>query len=157
MNTFDDIRDHLRRDHEATLAELDALRGAVDDAGARARLQKLRRAWVTHALAEEAVVYRALEGAEATASSSDVSVRFVEHRRADGLFEKVLRHRAGTREWKDRLDVLRDFVARHVATEQDGTFIRLAGKLDDDGLCEMGRRFASARGKLLMLEQAKAA
>jgi len=157
MDAFDDIRDHLRRDHEATLAELYALRDETDDHRARSRLQKLRRAWVTHALAEEAVVYRALEGVQATASPSDASKRFVGHSRADRLFEKALRHRAGTLEWIERIDAVRDYITRHAAKEEDGTFTRLAGKLDEDGLCQMGRQFASARGKLLMLEQAKAA
>lgn len=157
MDDFDDIRAQLRGDHVATLAELDAVRGAVDDPGARWRLQKLRRAWMTHALAEETVVYRTLEGVQATSSSSDASMRFFEHRRADRHFERVLRHRAGTRGWIDALDALRNFIARHVATEEEDTFIQLAGRLDQVGLCEMGRRFQLARTKLRMLEDAKAA
>ncbi|MEO5693846.1 MAG: hemerythrin domain-containing protein [Usitatibacter sp.] len=157
MDDFDDIRAQLRGDHVATLAELDALRGAVDGPGARARLQKLRRAWVTHALAEETVVYRTLDGVQVTSSPSDASMRFVEHRRADRHFEKVLHHRAGTRDWIDALDALRDFIARHVAAEQEDTFMRLAGRFDRRGLCEMGRRFQLARTKLRMLEDAKAA
>ena len=63
MDAFDDIRNQLRRDHESALAELDALRGEADDRRCRFLLQRVRRAWMIHALAEEAVVYRALEGA----------------------------------------------------------------------------------------------
>src|SRR5690349_686119 len=113
MDAFDDIRDLLRRDHERALAELDALRGC-DPLECRSRLQKLRRAWVIHALAEETVVYRALEGAAAAASSPRADERFVEHDLIDGLFQKLERGRPATMEWTSQLHVVRDLVARHI-------------------------------------------
>lgn len=157
MDAFDDIRDHLRRDHEATLAELDALRAETDDHRCRFRLQKLRRAWVTHALAEESVVYRALEGAATTESGLRADERFVEHELADTLFDKLANGRPGSPEWRARLNVLRDLVSRHIASEQDQMFAQLAARLDCEALCDMGRQFHLAREKLAMLEEAKAA
>jgi hypothetical protein len=157
MDAFDDIRDHLRRDHELALAELDALRAEGDDHRCRFRLVKLRRAWVIHALAEETVVYRALEGADATGSSSRADERFVEHDLVDGLFEKLARGRPGSHEWSARLNVLHDLMARHIETEHEETFAQLEERFDAEELCELGRQFRLAREKLTLLEEAKAA
>src|SRR5438270_7408013 len=82
-----DVRDLLRLDHEAVLADLDALRGASDSRESLARLRLLRRKWVIHALAEETVVYNALEGLQGV-SSSRAAERFVEHELVENLFEK---------------------------------------------------------------------
>jgi len=156
MDAFDDIRDLLRRDHELALSELDAL-AACDPGDCRARLQKLRRAWVIHALAEETVVYRALEGVEASVSSARADERFVEHDLIDSLFEKLARGRPATNEWTAQLHVVRDLIARHIETEHDETFGKLAQRFDSERLCELGHQFKLARGKLTMLEEAKAA
>lgn len=157
MDAFDDIRDHLRRDHEAGLAELDALRAERDDHRCRFRLSKLRRAWMIHALAEESVVYRALEGADATGSSSRADERFIEHELVDGMFDKLARGRPGSHEWSARLNVLRDLMARHIETEHAETFAQLVARCDAEELGELGRQFQLARDKLTMLEEAKAA
>jgi hypothetical protein len=157
MDAFDDIRDLLRRDHELALAELDALAAGGDESRCRTRLQKLRRAWVIHALAEETVVYRALEGAPSSVSSARADARFVEHDLIDGLFDKLARGRCGSHEWSARLAVTRDLVARHIATEQEETFALLATRFASDELCDMGRQFQLARDKLTLLEEAKAA
>src|SRR4051812_37602552 len=157
MDAFDDIRDLLRRDHELALSELEALRADGEPGERRARLQKLRRAWVIHALAEETVVYRALEGVEASASSARADERFVEHDLVDGLFQKLERGRPGTAEWTAQLSVVRDLIARHIETEHDETFSHLARRFDSEGLCDLGHQFKLAREKLTMLEEAKAA
>jgi hemerythrin-like domain-containing protein len=156
MDAFDDIRDLLRRDHELALAELDAL-ADCNPGDCRARLQKLRRAWVIHALAEESVVYRALEGVAASVSSARADERFVEHDLVDGLFQKMERGRPGTSEWAAQLHVVRDLIARHIETEHDETFSRLAQRYDSEGLCNLGSQFKLTREKLTMLEEAKAA
>jgi hypothetical protein len=64
-------------------------------------LRQVRRAWVIHALAEETVVYRALEGV----GSPHADERFVEHELVEGLFEKLSRLRPGSQEWCARLNV----------------------------------------------------
>lgn len=155
----DDIRDQLRKDHQAVLAELEALRGqAADGARSLAQLAGVRRAWVIHALAEETVVYRALEGPEAANDShTRADQRFVEHELVEGLFDKLSRGRPGTLEWHARLDVARDLVVRHIEIEQDETFRALAERFDAQALAEMGQRFALVRQKLTLLEEAKAA
>jgi hypothetical protein len=157
-DAFDDIRDHLRRDHAWALAELDALRAEDDDHRCRFRLAKLRRAWMIHALAEEAVVYRALEGACVAANSATrVEERFVEHELVESVFAKMSAGRTRSPEWTARLNVVRDLIARHVESEHAETFARLARRFDSQELCELGRRFELAREKLTLLEEAKAA
>ena len=157
MDAFDDIRDLLRRDHEMALSELDALRAEGDESRCRSRLQKLRRAWVIHALAEETVVYRALEGVQSSASSARADERFVEHDLIDGLFDKLSRNRPGTHEWSARVAVVRDLIARHIETEHDETFAALMQRFTSEELCDIGRQFQLAREKLTMLEELKAA
>ena len=153
-----DIRSRLREDHDGILAELDALRSGVDSREAQARLAQMRRTWVIHALAEETVVYRAIESVEAgTDSEARSAERFVEHELVEGLFDKLTRTRVGSSEWNARLHVTRDLIARHIETEHEETFAQLAARYDAAELEEIGRRFESAREKLALLEEAKAA
>ena len=157
-DAFDDIRDHLRRDHESALAELDALRAEGDEHRCRFRLVQLRRAWMVHALAEEAVVYRALEGADVAANSATrADERFVEHELVENVFSRMSAGRPRSSEWLARLNVVRDLIARHVESEHAETFALLARRFDSQELCELGRRFELAREKLTLLEEAKAA
>ena len=154
----DDVRVRLRRDHEATLAEADRLRAERDDQRSLFLLRQLRRSWVIHALAEESVVYRALEGVEGAAFAGTRSdERFVEHELVEALFDKLARLRPGSQEWRARLNVARDIIARHIESEHDELFARLARTFDAEGLGELGRRFELARDKLALLEEAKAA
>jgi hemerythrin HHE cation binding domain-containing protein len=150
-----DIRDQLRRDHENALLDLDALREETNDQRCRAVLRRLRRGWVIHALAEETVVYRALEGVEAGGTRADE--RFIEHELVEGLFDKLGRCRAGSLEWRARINVARSLIVRHIETEHDEMFAELSRRFDAAALDEMGRRFQLAREKLTLLEDAKAA
>jgi hypothetical protein len=151
-----DVRDVLRLDHEAVLSELEQLRVAQDARDAIARLQRLRRRWVIHALAEETVVYNALEGLQGVASTR-ADERFVEHEIVEGLFDKLTRARPGTLEWKARINVARNLITRHIESEHQELFARLATRFDAARLAELGERFELARDKLNLLEEAKAA
>jgi hemerythrin superfamily protein len=152
----DDIRERLREDHARTLADADRLRVEQDADRSVFLLRQLRRSWVIHALAEETVIYRALEGVEGRAEPHS-DERFVEHELVEGLFEKLGRLRPGTHEWRARLNVARDLVARHIESEHNDLFTRLERRFAAEELAEMGRRFELAREKLTLLEQAKAA
>ena len=152
-----DIRNQLRRDHQLALAELEALRQENDDHRCHAMLEALRRSWVIEALAKESVVYRAIEGVESGADSMRADQRFVEHELVQGLFEKLSQMRAGTIEWHARLNVARELIMRLIETEHEQVFAKLAQRHDAAGLAELGDAYESARTKLTMLEEAKAA
>ena len=149
-----DIREQLRRDHAKALAELTAVGAEADERRAQARLARLRHAWMLHALAEETVVYRALEGAGATAHADE---RFVEHELVDAQFQKLAQGRVGTHEWKARINVVRDVMTRHIEAEEGGLFVNLVERYSAEELLELGGRFMMARDKLAMLEAAKKA
>lgn len=151
-----DIRDRLREDHDTALAELEALRAEDDAHRCKARLIRLRQAWRVHALAEETVVYRALEG-EAANLSHAADERFVEHDLIGGLFEKLVALDRATLEWPARLRVLCELIARHIDKEHEDLFTQLGQRFPADELAEMGRRFELASEKLALLEEAKAA
>jgi len=150
-----DIRDRLRKDHEEVLAELEQLR-ADGDSQSLPLLARLRRLWVIHALAEETVVYRALEGLEGDARKR-ADERFVEHELVEGLFDKLSRSRPGSSEWMARLGVARELIRRHIETEHQDLFAQLAERYDEKGLADLGEQFSVARDKLTLLEEAKAA
>ena len=152
-----DIRDQLRKDHEKVLAELEALRHETDDHRCHALLARLRRSWMIDTLAKEIVVYRAVEGVEALNDSIRADQRFVEHELVEGLFEKLSHMRAGTLEWHARLNVARELIMRLIEREHENLFGKLAQRYDAAGLAQLGESFESARAKIAMLEEAKAA
>ena len=151
----EDVRERLRADHDAALAALDELRGERDPKRCAARLGEVRTAWMVHALAEETVVYRALEGNADSGARADE--RFIEHELVGGLFDKLIAARPETLEWNARLNVIRDLISRHIESEQRVLFAQLGDLFDAQALREMGERFTLARDKLLLLERAKAA
>jgi hemerythrin superfamily protein len=148
-----DVRQQLRRDHQKALAELDAIAAEPDARRSQVRLARLRRAWMVHALAEETVVYRAVEGAPAHRADE----RFVEHELVENMFEKIARARHGTLEWQARINVVRELIYRHVQAEEGSLFADLDERHSAEELVEMGRNFVLARDKLAMLEEAKKA
>ena len=149
-----DIRAQLRRDHEQALRELESLRIERDERRCRDKLGHLRQAWVVHALAEESVVYRALEDVQWTERADE---RFIEHELVGGLFDKLGQAHPGSLEWDARLNVVRDLIAHHIDGEHADMFARLSKRFDSYGLAELGERFRLVRQKLEMLEHAKAA
>ena len=146
-----DIREQLRLDHAKALAELGAIGEESDARRARARLARLRHAWMIHALAAETVVYRALEGG----ITHHADERFVEHELVESLFQKLTHARGGTHEWKGQIGVLRDLMTRHIESEEGGLFVNLSERYSAEELVEMGTQFMLARDKLAMLEDAK--
>ena len=149
----DDVRECLRADHDAALAALEHLRSETDPHRCSARLREVRTAWVVHALAEETVVYRMLEGS----GGDRADERFIEHELVGGLFDRLATARAGSLEWNARVNVIRDLISRHIESEYRILFPQLARRFDVQELATMGERFRLARDKLLMLERAKAA
>ena len=151
----EDVRQFLRMEHDQLLAMLDALRLERDPSRCKDGLRDVRTAWIVHALAEETVVYRALEGVQGPGGRADE--RFVEHELVGGLFDKLAQVGAGTLEWNARLNVARELIARHIETEYRDLFPLLGGRFGVEALAGMGARFRQARDMLLVCEEAKAA
>ncbi len=149
-----DVREQLRHDHAKALAELDGVARETDAGRCHARLARLRGAWRVHALAEETVVYRALEGLDKGTRADE---RFVEHELVEGMFEKLSVMRVGTLEFQARVRVLRELMARHTQSEEGSLFADLADRFSAEQLVELGHQFVLARDKLGMLEEAKKA
>lgn len=150
-----DVRERLRAEHDQVIAALDALRGETDPQRCASMLRDVRTAWMVHALAEETVVYRALEGVTDPGPRADE--RFIEHEVVGNLFDKIAQARPGTLEWNARLNVVRELIARHIDAEYRDLYPQLVRRFDARQLAELAERFGLARDKLLVLEQAKAA
>ena len=151
----EDVRQFLRMEHDQLLALLDALRQERDASRCKDGLRDARTAWIVHALAEETVVYRALEGVQDPGSRADE--RFVEHELVGGLFDRLAQVAAGSLEWNARLNVTRELIARHIETEYRDLFPLLGGRYEVAELAEMGARFRQVRDMLMVCEEAKAA
>lgn len=151
----DDVRQRLRVEHDQVIAALDGLRGENDPSCCAKQLRDVRTAWMVHALAEETVVYRALEGVTDPGPRADE--RFIEHEVVGNLFDKLAQARPGTLEWNARLNVVRDLIARHIEAEYRDLYPQLSRRFDAKQLAELAERFGLVRDKLLVLEQAKAA
>lgn len=153
-----DIREQLRRDREEVLAGLEALGCAgIDRVTARDRLADLRRCWKVHVLTREAVVYRALEGEDATAATvGDAENRLVENKRIDAMFDRLSSTRPGSLTWHARLDVARQAIEHHLENES-GLALRLESRLSIEALHDVADQYQLVRDKLSVLEDAKAA
>jgi hypothetical protein len=147
-----DIRDAIRADHAQFLAELEKLAAEADGSRRLGQISRVQRLWVVHAIAEETVVYKVLEGGE---TGSDAEGRFEDHDLVKSHLARLSRYRPGSSAWRVRLDMARDVVVRHIESEQRDVFARLEQKFDSQGLREIGERFALARHKLTVLEEAK--
>ena len=153
----EDIRDQLRDNHKAVLAQVEALGNESDELRCHKRLEALHRAWLAHALAEETVVYHALDGVPATAQEScDAQERLVEHELLQCFFGRLSRTRPGTAQWFARLNVIGKLIRRRMEAEEGGLFARLARDFKAEDLSGMARDFGLARAKLTILEEAKA-
>jgi hypothetical protein len=156
-----DICDRLLADHEAFLRDLAKLQVETDARRSLAQLQVLRRWWVIHALAEETVVYKALEGAQEREAAGEYATnadeRFAEHELVKSQLNKLACGRPGTLEWSTRVNVVRELIEHHTAVENYSMFSRLDSLFDPQRLRELGERFELACAKLTMLEEAKAA
>ena len=153
-----DIREQLRRDREEVLAGLEALGTVgIDRACALERLAELRRCWKVHVLTREAVVYRALEGADGTATTvEDAEARLVENKAVNAMFDKLSLTRPGSLTWHARLDVVRQAIQRHLENES-GLGLRLESRLSIEALRDLSEQYQLVREKLAVLEEAKAA
>ncbi len=152
----DDIREQLKDNHEAVMAQIEALRNEGDERRCRERLEALRQSWVAHVLAEEAVVYRTIEGPQATADPpGPADKRLVESELLQCFFERLSHTRPGSPHWFARLEVVARLLRRRIEAERGELFARLARDFEAADLSGMGRVFGLAREKLTMLEAAK--
>jgi len=151
-----DIRDQLSENHRAVMAKVSALRDETDASRCPQMLEDLRQAWLAHVLAEETVVYRALDGPEGDTESSDnANERLVEHELLRCFFDRLVHTPPGTAQWFARLDVVGKLILRHMEQERDRLFPRLAHGFDAEDLSRLSRDFGLAYEKITLLEQAK--
>ncbi|HEY2629401.1 MAG TPA: hemerythrin domain-containing protein [Usitatibacter sp.] len=152
-----DIREQLSLNHSAVMAKVDSLRNEANELRCYDKLEDLRQAWVSHILAEETVVYHALESPQGDAEQADdANERLLEHELLQCFFERLSHSRPGTAQWVARLDIVAKLMRRHMEEERDLLFSRLERDFKAEDLSGMGRDFGLAREKISMLEQAKA-
>jgi iron-sulfur cluster repair protein YtfE (RIC family) len=122
--------ERLRQDHREILNILDRMMQARDgDVRRRGTLfLSLKRTLAKHALAEEDVVYPALHG---PAGSADAARSlYAEHAEMKIHLYALEQALTSGHAWGVQLPTLRQLIARHIQTEEDVEFPRLASKLD---------------------------
>ncbi len=151
----DDIRERLSDSHGAVMALVESLREETSELQCHSRLEELRHAWAAHFLAEEAVIYHALEGLQGDDNLDSANKRLVEHELLQAFFDRLSRTRPLTAQWYARLEVVDKLMQRHMDDEREELFARLVEELQPDVLSGLGRDFGLARDKISILEQAK--
>ena len=149
-----DIRDESSDSHGAVMAKVDSLHGETNELLCHERLEDLRRAWIAHVLAEETVVYHAVEGPHG-GGGDHADERLVEHELLQCFFDRLSHTRPGTAQWFARLDVVGKLIRRHMEQERGELFSRLGRDFKAEDRSRMSRDFGLAHEKLTMLEQAK--
>lgn len=136
----------LRGDHRG-VAELLEDRGDLEDRSIEERREwfvELRVALLAHAIAEDEVVYAALE-AEGGELERLVLASREEHAIVQGLVDGLARLDPAEPRWLAKVKVLADLVEHHVDEEEDTMFGEAQDALDEDTLEELLERFDDAR------------
>ena len=141
-----DILDQIREDHEQvndTLEEL--IQGGGGRGKQSASISKLRGALLSHAKAEEAVLYPpSMENDEARAHM----LKAVEEHHVIEMVLGAIGEGADDQERTvAKLSVLRDIVEHHVDEEESETFDFAHEMFEDEELDEMGERFMKEKEK----------
>jgi hemerythrin superfamily protein len=145
-----DIRDLLTRDHDEALQLARKIEDCDDPAQAGALFGQLREAVMRHARAEERVVYPMLEDSGDDEAADFAREGAVEHELVDLLFERMMRMRTASDNWKARACVVRELLEHHVEEEQEEMYPKLAELFDDEENARMAERFEEYKGRFRM-------
>lgn len=145
-----DIREVLRKDHQEALQIAQQIEQTDEPMQAKQLFEQLREAMVKHSRAEERIVYPALEDSGDEEAGELVREAAVEHELVDLLFERMMRMRTGSDNWKARASVVKELMEHHIEEEQGEVFQKLGELFDADELSQMAERFEAYKGRYRM-------
>jgi hemerythrin superfamily protein len=145
-----DIREILRQDHEEVLQVAAQIEQTDDTTQAKKLFEQLREAVVKHARGEERIVYPALEDSGDEEAGEMAREAAVEHELVDLLFERMMKMRTASDNWKARASVVKELLEHHIEEEQNEVFQMLGELFEAEELEEMGERFESYKGRYKM-------
>jgi hemerythrin superfamily protein len=145
-----DIRELLRQDHDEVLQMAQQISQTDDSGEAKKLFEQMREAVVKHARAEERILYPALEDSGDESAGEMAREAAVEHELVDLLFERMMKMRTASDNWKARASVVKELLEHHIEEEQNEVFQKLGELFDEDELAQMGEHFESYKGRFRM-------
>jgi hemerythrin superfamily protein len=145
-----DIREALRQDHQEALQIAQQIEQSDGEAPAKELFEQLRDAMTRHSRAEERIVYPALEDSGDDEAGDMAREAAVEHELVDLLFERMMRMRTGSDNWKARATVVKELMEHHIEEEQTDVFQKLGELFDQDELEQMGEKFEAYKSRFKM-------
>jgi hemerythrin superfamily protein len=151
-----DIRELLRQDHHEVLQMAQQISQTDDTVEAKKLFEQMREAVVKHARAEERILYPALEDSGDDEAGEMAREAAVEHELVDLLFERMMKMRTASDNWKARASVVKELLEHHIEEEQKDVFQKLGELFEEEELEQMGDHFESYKGRFRMPGSRKA-
>jgi hemerythrin superfamily protein len=145
-----DIRELLKQDHHEVLQMAQQISQTDEPAEAKKLFEQMREAVIKHARGEERILYPALEDSGDEEAGEMAREAAVEHELVDLLFERMLKMRTASDNWKARATVVKELLEHHIEEEQGEVFQKLDELFDEDELEQMGDRFESYKSRFKM-------
>jgi hemerythrin superfamily protein len=145
-----DIRELLKQDHDEVLQMAQKISQTDEAAEAKKLFEQMREAVVKHARAEERILYPALEDSGDEEAGEMAREAAVEHELVDLLFERMMKMRTASDNWKARASVVKELLEHHIEEEQGEVFQKLGELFEDEELEQMGEHFESYKSRFRM-------
>lgn len=137
-----DIFTRLEQDHQEMKDMLSQLSDKFDER----TFKRFSKELVSHARAEEQVLYRAIKDKEQVHET--VLEGYEEHHVADLIMRELKNNQHGTEKWMAKLSVLKENVEHHIEEEEGEMFTKARKLVDSNRSKEMASQFEAAKKKV---------
>ncbi len=143
-----DILDTLETEHQEVQDLLEKLVDSENGREQKQLLERVRRALVPHAKAEEKVVYDAVLTLRGREAKIDGNEGYMEHGLADQTLKRLDKLTANSAEFQAAAKVLKDLVDHHVEEEERSIWAQVRGHFSGEQRERMNRDFLAAKTKI---------
>lgn len=144
------ILQDLHNDHREVAALMERIEGSGDNAQRRELFEEMKTKLLSHAHAEQEVLYRRLEASQDENSRSFAHEGINEHEMLEQQLQKMSAAGDKTSEvWTAELKVLRELVEHHVAEEESTGFSCARNDFDKRELEAMAAEFQSRKAQMM--------
>lgn len=143
------ILQDLHNDHSEIASLIERIEESNDSSQRGMLFDEMKTKLLSHAQAEQEVLYRRLETSQSEASRSFAHEGTNEHELVEQQLRKISADRARMSEpWTAELRVLHELVDHHVAEEESTGFSCARSDFDKNELEEMARQFQTRKAQL---------
>ncbi len=145
-----DIIDTLQAEHDEVQDLLKQLTESEDGREQKSLLNKIKRALVPHAKAEEEVVYSPIAALSAEKAKVDGAEGFTEHALATATLLQLDKLSPNTPEFKADAKVLKELINHHVREEERNIWSQIRENFSDEQRAQMNRDFLKAKTQVII-------